>query len=149
MKCGEVNSAINTLRAVAVIEAPDFFWLRAISTKALAILRRYRPLREQQRNVIDQLRRLHVRLGEDGLHRLRWPLIRHRAGHLQMRKPHRWTLVWYLYKTPTGHTGAIEGEGQLVARLESDLGRKTFRAMRQGDPADRPKAGWMTPVSRD
>ena len=35
----------------------------------------------------------------------------------------------------------------MVARLESELGRKTFRAMRHGDPTDIPKAGRMTPVS--
>ena len=63
-----------------------------------------------------------------------------------MREPHGGTLVFFLFKTPTRHAGAIEGEGQAIARLESELGRKTFGAMRHGDPTDIPKAGRMTPV---
>ena len=63
-----------------------------------------------------------------------------------MREPHGGTLVWFLFKSPTRYAGAIEGEGQLVAHLESELGRKTFRAMRHGNPADISKAGRMTPV---
>ena len=54
--------------------------------------------------------------------------------------------MFSFFKTPARHAGAIEGESQPIARLESELGRKTFRAMRHGDPADIPKAGRMTPV---